>query len=109
MKQSPFEHLPRRSLFAVNTNPARVNTNPEPVVDQPEPVAEPVVEPPPLMDTTQRGRGRPTMHVDRAAYRREWMARKRAEKRHNSRLSYPQAAADDAAALAEAGQAPATR
>jgi hypothetical protein len=40
----------------------------------------PSVEPAPLVDTTQRGPGRPKMHVDRAAYRREWMARKRAER-----------------------------
>jgi hypothetical protein len=73
MKPSPLEHLPRRSLFAEaatrqRVNTARVNTNPEPTVtlDSPKP--------------TQRGRGRPTVHVDRAAYRREWMARKRASK-----------------------------
>jgi hypothetical protein len=108
VKPSPFEHLPRRSLFAeapVNTNSVHtppVNNNsvhapkaiePPPVtLDSPKPVklaaavaalveiGAPPVEPKPLVDTTQRGRGRPRLHADRAAYRREWMAQKRASK-----------------------------
>jgi hypothetical protein len=108
MKPSPFDHLPRRSLFAeakpqrVNTNPVHVNINREHANDLPEPpvvtlaspkpvklaaavaalveIGAPPVGPPPLVDTTQRGRGRPKVHADRAAYRREWMAQKRASK-----------------------------
>jgi hypothetical protein len=112
MKPSPLDHLPRRSLFAEATVTPAVKTiirsqpsfpvhKPEPVpvtLDSPKPVklaaavaalveiGAPPVEPAPLVDTTQRGRGRPKLsEADAIAAkeaerkrRREWTAARRA-------------------------------
>jgi len=113
MKPSPLDHLPRRSLFADDVRkksfhahkPIIVRTLdpvPEPTVtlDSPKPVklaaavaalieiGAPPVEPAPLVDTTQRGRGRPKLSeadalealARRRAWNRERMAARRASK-----------------------------
>ena len=101
MKPSPFEHLPRRSLFADDVRkelsahkpPVRKElsahtSEPTVTLDLPKPVklaaavaalveiGAPPVEPTPLVDTTQRGRGRPKLSeadaIAAQARRRAW-------------------------------------
>jgi hypothetical protein len=112
LKPSPFEHLARRSLFVEDVRkelpahtpsvrkelPAHTPEPPVVTVDSPRPVkiaaavaalveiGAPPVEPPPLIDTTQRGRGRPKQSeanalaalARRRAWNRERMAARRA-------------------------------
>ena len=44
---------------------------------------------PPVDETKTRGRGRPKIHEDRAAYRAEYMRKRRAEKRVGGKAGTP--------------------